>query len=340
MNIPTGIISKTAALANKHDNAKTPIVCFNFNPLGSEVFCLLKLYKKIPDSKARGANMGPNWGRQDTGGPHVCPMSFAPWVLHLHFLAFLDTQCGTSLLEYNVPIILHSQYHDCWCPGYVGIQGISSHGIDVILLKYSGFQTRINLNTIVNYCYGCNAFSHWLRHCSVIDRKQVQVQVVEIHSEVVYWPDDFTQSTHGHTSTNSTMVTWRLLSGTSTLPNMVTQGSLSHPTHHTMATQRSLFDTSTHPIMVTQRSLSYTSTHPIMVTQRSLFDTSTHPTMVTQRSLSYTSTHHTMVTQRSLIHAPTATMATKRSLTHPPIPPWWHKVTIWYIHPSHHGNHT
>ena len=32
-----------------------------------------------PDSKIHGANMGPIWGRQDPGGPHVGPMSFAIW---------------------------------------------------------------------------------------------------------------------------------------------------------------------------------------------------------------------------------------------------------------------
>ena len=33
----------------------------------------------IPDSKVHGANMGPIWGRQDPGGPHVGPMDFAIW---------------------------------------------------------------------------------------------------------------------------------------------------------------------------------------------------------------------------------------------------------------------
>ena len=32
-----------------------------------------------PDSKVHGANMGPIWGRQDPGGPHVVPMNFAIW---------------------------------------------------------------------------------------------------------------------------------------------------------------------------------------------------------------------------------------------------------------------
>ena len=35
----------------------------------------------IPDSKVDGANMGPVWGRQDPGGPHVGPMNFAAMYL-------------------------------------------------------------------------------------------------------------------------------------------------------------------------------------------------------------------------------------------------------------------
>ena len=33
----------------------------------------------ISDSKVHGANMGPIWGWQDPGGPHVGPMNFAFW---------------------------------------------------------------------------------------------------------------------------------------------------------------------------------------------------------------------------------------------------------------------
>ena len=35
--------------------------------------------QSVPDSKAHGANMGPIWGRQGPGGPHVGPMNFAIW---------------------------------------------------------------------------------------------------------------------------------------------------------------------------------------------------------------------------------------------------------------------
>ena len=31
------------------------------------------------DSMVHGADIGPIWGRQDTGGPHVGPMNFAIW---------------------------------------------------------------------------------------------------------------------------------------------------------------------------------------------------------------------------------------------------------------------
>ena len=31
------------------------------------------------DIKVHGANMGPIWGRNDPGGPHVDPMNFAIW---------------------------------------------------------------------------------------------------------------------------------------------------------------------------------------------------------------------------------------------------------------------
>ena len=38
------------------------------------------LWLPCPESKFHGANIGPIWGRQDPGGPHVGPMDFALWV--------------------------------------------------------------------------------------------------------------------------------------------------------------------------------------------------------------------------------------------------------------------
>ena len=39
----------------------------------------IKMVISNPDSKVHGANMGPMWGRQDPGGPHVGAMNFAIW---------------------------------------------------------------------------------------------------------------------------------------------------------------------------------------------------------------------------------------------------------------------
>ena len=47
---------------------------------GDTIICYgVLLY--YPDSKVHGASMGPIWGRQDPGGPHVGPMNLAIWVL-------------------------------------------------------------------------------------------------------------------------------------------------------------------------------------------------------------------------------------------------------------------
>ena len=38
-------------------------------------------YCVFPGNKIYGANMGPIWGRQDPGGPHIGPMNLAIWVI-------------------------------------------------------------------------------------------------------------------------------------------------------------------------------------------------------------------------------------------------------------------
>ena len=45
--------------------------------------------KGPPDSKVHGANIGPIWGRQDPGGPHVGPMDFAIWANKVGLYDFL-----------------------------------------------------------------------------------------------------------------------------------------------------------------------------------------------------------------------------------------------------------
>ena len=58
------------------------IPLYILNPRSNGVLCKWYHWRKqcdIPDSKVHGANMGPIWGRQGPGGPHVCPMNFAIW---------------------------------------------------------------------------------------------------------------------------------------------------------------------------------------------------------------------------------------------------------------------
>ena len=47
-----------------------------------EMMCLFWVFWRklnVPDSKVDGANMGPIWGRQVPGGPHVGPINLAIW---------------------------------------------------------------------------------------------------------------------------------------------------------------------------------------------------------------------------------------------------------------------
>ena len=50
------------------------------------------------------------------------------------------------------PFILHSQYHGCWWPNNERSQGISSHGIDLILQEYFNVSTtRVNPMLYLHY---------------------------------------------------------------------------------------------------------------------------------------------------------------------------------------------
>ena len=49
-------------------------------PLPSAKTDLGPSWLTCPDNKVHVANMGPIWGRQDPGGPHVGPTNLAIWV--------------------------------------------------------------------------------------------------------------------------------------------------------------------------------------------------------------------------------------------------------------------
>ena len=50
----------------------------------------LKNIDSVPDSKVRGANMGPIWGRQDPAGSNVGPVNLAIWGIALSPLHKLE----------------------------------------------------------------------------------------------------------------------------------------------------------------------------------------------------------------------------------------------------------
>ena len=72
--------------ASSFKNLKTPSgkcrpFCPGLNVL-SNWYGTKSLYPYL-DSKVHGLNMGPIWGRQDPGRPHVGPMNFVIWVAYV-----------------------------------------------------------------------------------------------------------------------------------------------------------------------------------------------------------------------------------------------------------------
>ena len=59
----------------------------------SQVWNVVLIAWSIPNSKVRGANMGPIWDRQDPGGPHVGPMNLAIWHIQQVSLSSCVSSC-------------------------------------------------------------------------------------------------------------------------------------------------------------------------------------------------------------------------------------------------------
>ena len=69
----------------------------------------LTTYYKYPDSKVHGDNMGPTWGRQDPGGPHVGHVNLAIWVpIHkwgTHISSLTETARKEMYVMSRLPLI-------------------------------------------------------------------------------------------------------------------------------------------------------------------------------------------------------------------------------------------
>ena len=102
------VVPGTVLICLTRHNFKIPIssgVLSNSGgiPLAPETVKCAYVY---PDSKFHEANMGPIWGRQDPGWPHVGPMNFAIWgprgklcMLFLYFLWWDDNSCYNLLYK-------------------------------------------------------------------------------------------------------------------------------------------------------------------------------------------------------------------------------------------------
>ena len=104
---------------------------------------LSAILNATPDSKVHGANMGPNWGRQDTGGPHVGAMN-------LGIRDLLTDPVKMSFLHFTC-FICH--WHDLWRPScMVDIQQHEVH-----------FYAYLNLH-----------MKYWITSCKILNSKYVK----------------------------------------------------------------------------------------------------------------------------------------------------------------------
>ena len=94
-----------------------------------------------PDSKVHGANMGPTWGRQGPGGPHVGPMNFAIWGV------IKDEAKTWSWYYFSSLCRVNNSYEQIasWsgCQGPVSIQRPSFPGMGISMLKIRQSQDRL-----------------------------------------------------------------------------------------------------------------------------------------------------------------------------------------------------
>ena len=65
-----------------------------------------------PNSQVHGANMGPFWGQQDPGGPHVGPMNFAIWVVMAAHN--VTVYIRSWIMDIHNCIMDIHRYHELW----------------------------------------------------------------------------------------------------------------------------------------------------------------------------------------------------------------------------------
>ena len=95
-------------------------MCLNGTLNGTPLLILfVNISSLVPESKVRGANIGPIWGRQNPDGPHVGPMNFVIWGVNV---------CQYNIAENNNPLFQNQI------------------AVDWILVQYSFVQIKVSDN--------------------------------------------------------------------------------------------------------------------------------------------------------------------------------------------------
>ena len=75
------------------------------------------------DNKVHGATMGPTWGREDPGGPHVGPMNLAIWEAlascSSNFNSWGRNKPGFNISTFSVHMNLHCNDKTVMVPSYL-----------------------------------------------------------------------------------------------------------------------------------------------------------------------------------------------------------------------------
>ena len=120
-----------------------------------------------PDCKVYGANMGPIWGRQDPGGPHVGPIKFAIWVGYFNSIYFLHVCCifTVAVAARGLENTMLFQKVFCIPQKHKQCGPCDNIRFRFLLLCYHGYQFWLSAN--VNVTIHLRSFSGIIKNLSI-----------------------------------------------------------------------------------------------------------------------------------------------------------------------------
>ena len=106
----------------------------------------------IPDSKLHGANMGPTWGRQDPGGPHVGHVNLIIWDLFPRIQLIIsqywldDPSPGALKVYFKRYIYIYIYIYASLHLGYLSL--LSIYSADICHFLPNELYSKIDLNVL------------------------------------------------------------------------------------------------------------------------------------------------------------------------------------------------